>query len=137
MRGTVPALYNADALAELPSDAVVYLVEGFTDTFTLAAHGFAAVGLVGAGGLKEEWLAPLARFRVVAALDPDAAGRRAAARYAEMFSARGCASPPSSCPPTSTTSSANTPSASLELSLLAEAALEDSEQKAVRVSSEQ
>ena len=89
MRGPVPALYNVDALDALASGAVVYLVEGFTDTLTLTAHGFAAVGLVGAGGLKEDWLAPLGRFRVVAALDPDAAGRRAAARYSEMFARRG------------------------------------------------
>lgn len=89
MRGGVPSLYNVDALADLKSGEIVYLVEGFTDTLTLLAHGFAAVGLVGAGGFKEEWLAPLARFRVVAALDPDAAGDRAAARYREMFAARG------------------------------------------------
>ncbi|HEX8098300.1 MAG TPA: CHC2 zinc finger domain-containing protein, partial [Pyrinomonadaceae bacterium] len=89
MRGAVPSLYNVDALDRLVSGEVVYLVEGFTDTLTLLAHGFAAVGLVGAGGLKEEWIAPLARFRVVAALDPDKAGARAAARYAEMFAARG------------------------------------------------
>jgi DNA primase len=89
MRGGVPALYNADSLADLPTGAVVYLVEGFTDTLTLLTHGFNAVGLVGAAGLKDEWLAPLARFRVVAALDPDAAGRRAAERYEELFAARG------------------------------------------------
>lgn len=89
MRGVVPALYNADALSALPSQSVVYLVEGFTDTLTLLTHEFAAVGLVGAGGLKEEWLAPLARFRVASALDPDDAGRRAAARYEELFRARG------------------------------------------------
>ncbi|HEX8119195.1 MAG TPA: CHC2 zinc finger domain-containing protein, partial [Pyrinomonadaceae bacterium] len=74
MRGPVPALYNADSLAHLPGGAVVYLVEGFTDTLTLLDNGFDAVGLVGAGGLREEWLAPLGRFRVAAALDPDAAG---------------------------------------------------------------
>ncbi len=89
MRGSVPALYNVDALERLASDSTVYLVEGFTDTLTLAAHGFNAVGLVGAGGLKPEWLAPLGRFHVVAALDPDAAGRRAAARYEELFMRRG------------------------------------------------
>jgi DNA primase len=89
MRGGVPALFNVDCLDELASGSIVYLVEGFTDTLTLLTHGFAAVGLVGAGGLKDEWLAPLGRFRVVAALDPDAAGRRAAERYAELFSARG------------------------------------------------
>jgi hypothetical protein len=89
MRGGVPALYNSDSLSRLPSSTVVYLVEGFTDTLTLITHGFNAVGLVGAAGLKDEWLAPLARFRVVAALDPDAAGRRAAERYEELFAARG------------------------------------------------
>jgi DNA primase len=89
MRGGVPALYNSDSLSDLPSNSVVYLVEGFTDTLTLLTHGFNAVGLVGAAGLKDEWLAPLARFRVVAALDPDAAGRRAAERYEELFAARG------------------------------------------------
>ena len=72
MRGPVPSLYNVDSLSKLASGEVVYLVEGFTDTLTLLANGFNAVGLVGAGGLKSEWLAPLARFRVVAALDPDA-----------------------------------------------------------------
>jgi DNA primase len=91
MRGVVPSLYNVDCLDELASGSVVYLVEGFTDTLTLAAHDFAAVGLVGAGGLKEEWLAPLGRFRIVAALDPDAAGRRAAERYGELFASRGLA----------------------------------------------
>lgn len=89
MRGGVPSLYNMDALEELLSGETVYLVEGFTDTLTLMAHGFAAVGIVGAGGFKEEWLAPLARFRVVAALDGDTAGERASGRYREMFEARG------------------------------------------------
>jgi len=89
MRGGVPSLYNIDALSQLPSGAIVYLVEGFTDTLTLLTHGFTAVGLVGAGGFREEWLAPLARFRIVAALDGDEAGQRASARYKEMFAARG------------------------------------------------
>src|SRR5205085_940985 len=89
MRGGVPSLYNVDVLNDLQSGAIVYLVEGFTDTLTLLTHGFTAVGLVGAGGFKEEWLAPLARFRVVAALDNDSAGERAAARYQEMFAERG------------------------------------------------
>src|SRR5436305_3776623 len=68
MRGGVPSLYNLDALNDLQSGAIVYLVEGFTDTLTLVTHGFTAVGLVGASGFKAEWLAPLARFLVVAAL---------------------------------------------------------------------
>jgi DNA primase len=124
LRGHVPALYNADSLGTLHSGAVVYLVEGFTDTLTLLAHGFAAVGLVGAGGLKEEWLAPLGRFRVVAALDPDAAGRRAAARYRELFHARGLRLAAVELPSDINDLFRHHPAAALELELLTETALE-------------
>ncbi|MFN2595798.1 MAG: CHC2 zinc finger domain-containing protein [Pyrinomonadaceae bacterium] len=124
MRGSVPALYNADALAGLPTGATVYLVEGFTDTLTLLAHGFAAVGLVGAGGLKEDWLAPLARFRTVAALDPDAAGERAATRYEEVFAARGMRLARVQLPSDVNDFFRHHPAAAVELSLMTEAALE-------------
>ena len=124
MRGHVPALYNVDALDALASDAVVYLVEGFTDTLTLVSNGFNAVGLVGAGGLKEEWLAPLARFRVVAALDPDAAGRRASARYEEMFARRQLRLASVNLPADVNDFFRQRASASLELELMTEAALE-------------
>lgn len=126
MRGAVPSLYNADTLENLPSGAVVYLVEGFTDTLTLAAHNFAAIGLVGAGGLKAEWLAPLGRFNIIAVLDPDGAGRRAAARYAEIFTERG------GTPLARVELAADVndffrhrPTAAVELALLTEAALEN------------
>ncbi|MCP9494131.1 MAG: CHC2 zinc finger domain-containing protein [Pyrinomonadaceae bacterium MAG19_C2-C3] len=89
MPGNIPSLYNIDTLDKLQSDSIVYLVEGFTDTLTLISHNFNAVGLVGAGGMREEWLPPLARFQIVLILDPDEAGNRATARYAEMFEARG------------------------------------------------
>jgi DNA primase len=125
LRGHVPALYNSDSLARLASGAVVYLVEGFTDTLTLLAHGFNAVGLVGAGGLKEEWLAPLARFRVVAALDPDAAGRRAAARYRELFASRGTRLVVVNLPADVNDYFRQRPSAALELELLTENALDE------------
>ena len=124
MRGGVPSLYNVDALGRLPSGSVVYLVEGFTDTLTLVAHGFHAVGLVGAGGLKEEWLAPLGRFRVVSALDPDAAGRRASARYEEMFAARGMRLACVDLPMDVNEFFRQHRSAALEFTLLTEAALE-------------
>nr|MDQ3803741.1 toprim domain-containing protein [Acidobacteriota bacterium] len=103
---------------------VVYIVEGFTDTLTLLAHSFAAVGLVGAGGLKEEWLAPLACFRVVAALDPDAAGRRAARRYAEMFARRGLRLASLDLPSDVNDFFRQRPAAALEFELMTEAALE-------------
>ncbi|HVF50454.1 MAG TPA: CHC2 zinc finger domain-containing protein [Pyrinomonadaceae bacterium] len=124
MRGGVPALYNVDALEGLPSESVVYLVEGFTDTLTLVAYGFNAVGLVGAGGMKAEWLAPLGRFRVVAALDPDAAGRRAAARYEEMFNARAMPFASVNLPSDVNDFFRQHPSAALEFTLMTETALE-------------
>ncbi|HEV2915539.1 MAG TPA: toprim domain-containing protein [Pyrinomonadaceae bacterium] len=127
MRGGVPSLYNADALAHLVSGEVVYLVEGFTDTLTLLAHGFTAVGLVGAGGFREEWLAVLARFRVVAALDADAAGARATARYQEMFRARGIGLARLELPTDVNDFFRQRPSAALEFALMTEAALEGSE----------
>ncbi|MBD0372654.1 MAG: toprim domain-containing protein [Pyrinomonadaceae bacterium] len=125
MRGSVPSLYNVDLLEDLNSSEVVYLVEGFTDTLTLLTHGFAAVGLVGAGGMKEEWLAPLGRFKVVAALDPDAAGERAAARYQEMFSARGMRLFQLELPSDVNEFFQHHPAAALEFKLLTEAALEE------------
>jgi DNA primase len=124
MRGSVPSLYNVDSLDDLSSNEVVYLVEGFTDTLTLLTHGFAAVGLVGAGGLKEEWLAPLGRFRVVAALDPDVAGERAAARYQEMFALRGLRLAQLELPSDVNEFFQQHPTAPLEFKLLTEAALE-------------
>ena len=127
MRGGVPSLYNVDALSELPSGEIVYLVEGFTDTLTLCAYGFTAVGLVGAGGFKEEWLAPLARFRVVAALDGDRAGVRAAARYREMFASRGMRLAQLDLPSDVNDFFQHKPAAALEFTLLTEAAEEEVE----------
>jgi len=124
MRGAVPSLYNASALAGLPDDSIVYLVEGFTDTLTLITHKFAAVGIVGAGGLRAEWIKELARFRVVSLLDPDAAGERATARYAEMFAKDGMRLARVALPYDVNDYFRARPSAALELTLLTEAALE-------------
>jgi DNA primase len=91
---------------------------------TLSAYGFTAVGLVGAGGFKEEWLAPLARFRVVAALDGDAAGLRAAARYREMFAARRVRLAQLDLPSDVNDFFQHRPSAALEFTLMTETAIE-------------
>lgn len=127
MRGGVPSLYNVDALSELPSGEIVYLVEGFTDTLTLSAYGFTAVGLVGAGGFKEEWIALLGRFRMVAALDGDTAGARATARYREMFAARGVSLAQLDLPSDVNDFFQHRPSAALEFTLMTEAAIEKQE----------
>lgn len=125
MRGGVPTLYNVDALNKLATGAAIYLVEGFTDTLTLVEHGFPAVGLVGAGGFREEWLGLLGRFRVVAALDGDRAGHRAAARYKEMFAARGLQLAHLCLASDINDFFRHLPSAALEFALMTEAALEN------------
>lgn len=125
LRGGVPSLYNADALADLVSGEIVYLVEGFTDTLTLMAHNFHAVGIVGAGGFKEKWLAPLARFRVVAVLDPDTAGIRATTRYQELFAARGIQLAWLELPSDVNDFFRHHPAAALEFALMTEAAIEE------------
>ena len=124
MRGAIPSLYNADALCDLKSGDIVYLVEGFTDTLTLIEHDFAAVGIVGAGGFREEWVPELARFNVVAALDPDKAGERAFMRYAEMFAARGLRLARIKLPTDVNDFFQRNAAAAVDLKLLSEAALE-------------
>lgn len=128
MRGRVPALYGIDTLRALPSEEIVYLVEGFTDTLTLWAHGFHAVGIVGAGGFRESWLPALARFQMVAALDGDTAGARAAARYRKMFAKRGLLLPGMPLATDVNDFFRARPTAALEWALLTEAACERTEQ---------
>ncbi|HYG11393.1 MAG TPA: toprim domain-containing protein, partial [Pyrinomonadaceae bacterium] len=68
--------------------------------------------------------APLARFRVVAALDPDAAGRRAAERYEELFAARGLRLARVALPADVNDYFRQRAAAAVEFSLLTDAALE-------------
>lgn len=126
LRGNVPSLYNADSLNKLASGKVVYLVEGFTDTLTLLTHRFNAVGIVGAGGFKEEWIAPLGRFKVVAALDADEAGQRATEDYKEMFEARGMKLAQVNLPTDVNDFFRGNPSAAIEFQFMTEDALSQS-----------
>ncbi|HVG31624.1 MAG TPA: toprim domain-containing protein, partial [Pyrinomonadaceae bacterium] len=79
----------------------------------------------GAGGFREEWLAGLARFRVVAVLDADAAGERATTRYQEMFRERGIELARLELPSDVNDFFRQHPAAALEFTLMTEAALED------------
>ena len=74
--------------------------------------------------MKEEWLSQLARFRVVAALDPDRAGLRATERYAELFERRGMPFACLNLPADVNDFFGRRASAALEFALLTEAALE-------------
>ena len=127
LRGTVPSLYNVDLLSRLESGAIVYLVEGFTDTLTLMSHRFNAVGIVGAGGFKEEWLPLLGRFQVVALLDDDDAGNANTARYQELFAQRRLRLTRVRLNADVNEYFRANPAAALELALLTESALESSE----------
>lgn len=79
MRGGVPGLYNADALAR--RDVPVMLCEGPIDTLSAAqwVPDVASVGIFGAGGFKSEWATPMRGRDVWVALDPDTAGEKGAA----------------------------------------------------------
>jgi DNA primase len=124
LRGAVPALYNVDILSELSSGSTVYLVEGFTDTLTLMANNFMAVGIVGAGGFREEWLPVLGRFRVVTVLDGDQAGQNAANRYQALFASRGIRLARIKLQGDVNDFFCNNPTAPVEFALLTEAAIE-------------
>jgi DNA primase len=124
MSKPVSSLYNSDSLEDLPSGSMVFLVEGFTDTLTLLTHGFNAVGIVGAAGLKDEWLPFLGRFSIVCALDSDAAGDAAARRYQRMFQERGLSLARLRLRGDINEYFGSNPAAAVQIALLAEASLE-------------
>ena len=78
-RGSVPSLYNLDALER--DNVPALLCEGPIDTLSGAQWypSAASVGIFGAGGFKPEWAACLRGREVLVALDPDAAGDKGAA----------------------------------------------------------
>lgn len=92
MRGSVPALWNHDALADRYRP--VMLTEGAIDGMTAIQWWprgqYAVVGIFGAGGLKPEWCREMRGREVMLALDPDAAGERGAAKATAMLHAVGC-----------------------------------------------
>ena len=128
LRGSVPSLFNGDSLNEVSSGSIVFLVEGITDTLTLITHHFQAVGIVGASGFKEDWLGLLGRFSVVCVLDSDAAGDAAANRYQALFAARGQHLARIRLPLDINDYFKANPTAAVELALIAEAAIEKSQQ---------
>jgi DNA primase len=77
-RGSVPSLYNPDALER--TDVPALLLEGPIDTLSAMqwVPDVAPVGVFGAGGFKAEWAAPLRGRDVWVALDPDEAGEKGA-----------------------------------------------------------
>lgn len=92
--GSVPCLYNVDALGEARrTGRPVFVCEGPTDTLNLTQSGRLAVGIVGTQGFKPAWVADLAGLDVFLAFDGDKAGREAAQKVADLFVSEGLAAP--------------------------------------------
>jgi DNA primase len=83
-----PVPYLTDVLALRP--ARVLVCEGCVDTLSAAQLGYAAVGVPGVVGFREDWF-PLFRGvgRVTVLFDNDAAGRRQGAELRARFRLRG------------------------------------------------
>ncbi len=86
---SVPGMFNGDALMSLPPGSELFVCEGVIDTMTLSQAGFAAVGVVGAGGFKNDWADSLRDFQVRVAFDNDEAGDVGGKRILEVLRARG------------------------------------------------
>jgi len=89
VRRPICCLYNHDILATLsPGDAVV-LSEGVIDTLTWLEYGVPAVGILGVGCFKSEWIPKFRDRRVLICLDNDEPGQRAARDLRQRFVAAG------------------------------------------------
>ncbi|MDH7569668.1 MAG: toprim domain-containing protein, partial [Armatimonadota bacterium] len=85
----IPCLYNHDVLDALPPGSGVILSEGVIDTLTWIDWGVPAVGILGIGAFKEEWVDALKPFRVFLCLDADEPGQRVARQLQRRLSAAG------------------------------------------------
>lgn len=88
--GTIPCLYNVDALAGKPGR--VFICEGESDTWTALSMGEAAVGSPGARQFKAAWVEGFrgladadGRSTVFLVMDADPAGIEGAAQVADLF----------------------------------------------------
>lgn len=86
--------YNADALTQArETGEPIFVCEGATDTLTLAQSGRLAVGIVGTGGFKREWLPGFDGLSVYLAFDADDAGRKSASDVTRLFVDAGLPAP--------------------------------------------
>lgn len=81
-----PTPYNFDAVAQArAADQRVFIVEGLTDTLTLAQSGRFACGIPGAQRWKTDWAKIFADLEVVITRDADKAGDRFVATVTKSF----------------------------------------------------
>ncbi len=88
--GSVPCLYNVDALAD--ADRVL-IAEGETDVLSAVSRGYVAVGVPGWAHFKPEWVPLFEGKEVFLVLDADEAGDRGALDIAKKFTRQGQLSP--------------------------------------------
>jgi len=83
-----PVPYNVDVLERSPDE--VWIAEGCIDTLSLVQMGYAAVGVPGVHGFRDEWLS---RFdgvgQTIICFDNDGPGQQAAAELSTRFRLRG------------------------------------------------
>jgi hypothetical protein len=89
--GTIPVLYNVDALTAQPVPDRVAICEGESDTWAALTGGWAAVGSPGARSFKPAWVEGFRAFqsagrsRVYLVPDADAAGAAGERIIADLF----------------------------------------------------
>ncbi len=82
-----PPLYNTDIFKRNPGK--VYICEGVIDTMTLTENYFAAVGVVGVQGFRDEFLPLFSGRRVKVAFDSDLPGQSAGQMLVQVLRSRG------------------------------------------------
>lgn len=82
-------LFNHSVLATLPRGTTVCICEGIPDVFAAYELGLHAVGVLGAGSFKAEWVSQFAHVQVVIIADNDYAGMESAVKIQRHFSKQG------------------------------------------------
>lgn len=81
--GPIDHLYNEDALL---GSKEVFVCEGIPDTLILSQWNYKAVGVLGAGGFREDWINRFEACEIVyLCFDPDKAGQDGVMKVAELL----------------------------------------------------
>jgi len=90
LKGKDIPLFNVDAIVEArKAQRELYICEGEFDTMMAVQNGYMAIGIIGANGLKEEFVELFKGMRIVLAYDNDDTGQVAIAKDAEILARKG------------------------------------------------
>jgi len=87
--GIAKPLYNLDRLRTIPKGSGVFICEGVPDALALEAKGWPAIGVLGAGSFRREWVDHFLSFNVLVAPHADASGQTFKRNIEALFRARG------------------------------------------------